>query len=205
MKSVTVALTASDLAKLQRGVTAQGGLQSLIRRLQNGIRIKAGHAWLTIGDADLVRIVPYWRQTGGKAGAGGYQRRLPVESLRPYLQSAVPMFWDERPAKEAVSYCYFKREGLIGEPTRIKIGRGTEKRARTGKSTDNPRMLVTLARVVEEPGADERAYHAMFARLRIDPSQEWFWPGDDLMALIKQLADAAMPPSLFPTKQTPSL
>jgi hypothetical protein len=186
VKTVTVRLIDNDLLKLKRGVTGSGGLQSLIRRMQAGIRYdKDGIAQITINDNDLARTVPYWRNTGGRPGKGGYQARLPIASLNGYLRSAAPLFCDVEPTKKAASYCYFKREGLIGDPARIKIGRGTKKRARTGRSTDNPRVLTTLLRIEERIGWDEKYFHGRFSRLRIRDDQEWFWPGDDLMKFIE--------------------
>jgi hypothetical protein len=186
VKTATVQLTERDMQKLRRAVTGSGGLQSLIRRMQQGIRMREGVGWMTISDDDLARIVPYWRKTGGKAGSGGYQARFPIESLGPYLASAAPLFATESPCRSGVSYCYFKREGALGDPAKIKIGRGTEKRAMTGRSTDNPRVLVTLLKVEERPGCDERYFHHRFQRLRVDPKQEWFWAGDDLLSFIHE-------------------
>ena len=112
---------------------------------------------------------------------------LPLASLREYLPTSAPLFGDSTPPRRGVSYVYFKRELLNGDG-RIKIGRGSWRRASTGRQTDNPRELVTLLRLEEQSGRDERYFHVKFAHLRVNPQQEWFWPGDDLMSLIHEEA-----------------
>lgn len=194
MKYITVTLTARDVLYLERATSASGGLQTLIDRLKRGIRIKPGEfleyegrrvqvKTLTVTQDDVDRIPRYWANTGRKPGNGGYQKRLPIESLRAYLPTVAPLFSDAPlPIRRGVSYVYFKKE-WFGDG-RIKIGRGNAKRARSGRSTDNPRELITLLRLPETDERDEGYYHRRFARFRIKPDQEWFWPDDELMAFI---------------------
>lgn len=184
MGVIRVKLTPRDLAKLQKGVTAQGGIQSLIRRLQAGVRVIKGEqaGWLTVDVNDLPRIVKYWKATGGKPGSGGYQQRLPVESLRAYLPSVAPLFADPIQAPLAPSWVYFKRQ-KYGDG-RIKIGQSSGARARQVRPTDNPHQLVLLLLLPQPP--PERFYHEKFHRLRCAPDREWFWPGDELLEFIEQ-------------------
>lgn len=190
MGTVTVRLTAQDVLYLKRTTTASGGLQRLIRRLQDGMRMNrdgSGYS-LTLTTEDLAAIPNYWKKTGGKPGSGGYQSRLPIESLRRegLLPTIAPMFEDQGAAPvKPVSYVYFKCEAMSSDGP-IKIGRGTEKRARQSRSTDNPKRLVTLLMLPEVDGRDERYYHHKFARWRVRRNQEWFFRGDDLMEFIEE-------------------
>lgn len=197
MGSLTVRLTARDVLYLKRTTTASGGLQRLIRRLQDGMRVVRGkheqyrgqrvaaHS-LTLTTDDLKSIPAYWKKTGGKPGSGGYQSRLPIESLRRagLLPSVAPMFEELAVVVRAESYVYFKRQAIGGDG-RIKIGRGGRKRARQSRSTDNPNRLVTLLVMPETDGRNEGYYHRRFARFRCRPDQEWFWPDDELVAFIE--------------------
>jgi hypothetical protein len=186
MRYVQVRITSAELVNLQKGVTAAGGINSLLRRLQAGLRIgKDGVGVLTIAEPDLVRIPAYWKRTGGRPGSGGYQSRIPIASLRPYLRSAAPLFDDGHVEAKAISWVYFKREDTIGDPERIKIGRGGDKRSSSGRTTDNPRRLITLVRFQEQPGRDERYFHQRFSRWRINPRHEWFWAAEPLMTFIE--------------------
>ena len=192
--SATVILTARDAWWLLQPTTAQGGIQNLIARLRSGMRVIPGRMLehrgeavqtysLTISEADLLRLPHYWKKTGGRPGSGGYQKRLPMESVREYLHTVAPLFSDGTlPPLKAYTWVYFKRE-FYGSPN-IKIGKGGDSRSRTGKVTDNPRLLVTLLRMHETAERDEDYYHQKFNHLRIDPKREWFRPGEDLMAFI---------------------
>lgn len=187
MADVTVALTQREYERLTAKTTATGGLQVLIHRLQRGIRKGPSGTWLlTVKDADLARIPKYWKSTGGKPGRGGYQSRLPIRALRPYLQSVAPLFDDGSVVKTVKPFVYFKRSKLAGRDGKIKIGHGAERRARGGRHTDNPEELVVLLRLRETDERDEQYFHNKFRHLQIVPDQEWFWPGDDLLAFIHE-------------------
>jgi hypothetical protein len=169
---ITVRLTQNEYKRLTTSTTGTGGLQVLIHRLQRGLRKGPDGAWfLTVTEADIKRIPRYWEGTGGRAGRGGYQSRLPIRALAPYLRSVAPLF--------------FKRKKLGGDG-RIKIGTGGERRARGGYHTDNPDELVVLLRIRATDDKDERYYHRRFERLRIHSGQEWFWPGAELLAFIHE-------------------
>lgn len=77
--------------------TASGGINSLIRRFQAGIRrdptSPSGYT-ITATWADIQRIPSYWKNTGGKPGSGGYQRMLPLKSFAAYLPTIAPLFED---------------------------------------------------------------------------------------------------------------
>jgi hypothetical protein len=183
---ITVTLTQNEYKRLTKSTTGTGGLQVLIHRLQRGLRKGPGKTWLlTVTEADLKRIPRYWQGTGGRAGRGGYQSRLPVRALAKYLPSVAPLFNDGSVVHVVKPWVYFKRQKLGGDG-RIKIGTGGERRARGGYHTDNPDELVVLLRLRATDDKDERYYHRTFSRLRIHSGQEWFWPGAELLAFIHE-------------------
>lgn len=184
MADETVVLTQDEYERLTAPTTATGGIQVLIHRLQRGIRRGPNNTWLlTFKKEDLPRIANYWRNTGGKPGSGGYQRRLPIRALSKYLPSVAPLFSDGTVQKEVKPWVYFKRAKLASEG-RIKIGTGGERRARGGRHTDNPDELIVLLRIRATDERDEKYWHRKFAHLRCNSHQEWFWPGEELLAFI---------------------
>jgi hypothetical protein len=146
---------------------------------------------------------------GRDMASGGWQSCFPIRSLRAeeMLPSYLPLLMDEalpprqlrrrrdsqKPKQspslkksEGPRWVYFKREGTVGEPRKIKIGHSCkERRANSGRSTDNPRFLHTILKVAVEDGKNDFYYHAMFSESRIRKDQEWFWPSDDLMEFIE--------------------
>lgn len=187
MADVTVVLTQREYERLTAKTTATGGLQVLIHTLQRGTKKGKDGKWrLTVRQSDLDKIPRYWKNTGGKPGSGGYQSRLPIRALRPHLRSVAPLFDDGCVDVAVKPWIYFKRAKLAGLDGKIKIGHGNERRSRGGRHTDNPEELVVLLRLRATDEQTERYYHRRFAHLRIVAEQEWFWPGEDLLAFINE-------------------
>lgn len=80
-----VTLTSDDLDALTKSVVGSGGRQSLLRRLQASVRyVGTNEAVLRISDADVERCARQWVNTGAEPGVGGFQSRIPMESLANY-------------------------------------------------------------------------------------------------------------------------
>lgn len=182
MSTITLPLSAEEVARLRLPVLGSGGYQVFLHRLQRGLKGRQ----LRIDTEDLGRLVSYVRQ-----GPGGFQQRLPVRSLSPYLPSIAPLFASSEAPRRAPRWIYFIQD----RERRIKIG-GTHnpKRRGGGYRTDNADYLELLLLLPEEPGRTERDLQRRFAAYRIpvddlpghrQREQEWFWPGQPLLIFIE--------------------
>ncbi len=81
-EELRVPLLVEDLDALEKPINGDGGRQSLLRRLQRAVRPRpAGGFDLLISPDDVDRCLHQWTNTGGEPGAGGFQQRLPMQSL----------------------------------------------------------------------------------------------------------------------------
>jgi hypothetical protein len=94
-----VKLTRADADFLAKPIRGVGGRQSLIRRLQAGVHRDEHGDTLTITEEDVERCIRQWGNTGGEPGHGGFQRRLPMQSLAE--AGLVPARVDYRPQNQS--------------------------------------------------------------------------------------------------------
>ena len=173
-----VTLSTPELVRLRRPVLGSGGYQSLLRRLQRGLRGRT----LRIDVDDLGRLVTFWMHPH----RGGFQQRFPRAALARYLRTTAPLFRECEPATPPVvtRWIYLVQDLRY----RIKIG-VTANRARRGggRRTDNADPLTVLLWIPETETVTERSLHQRFAYLRVHDTQEWFWPGEELLAFIEAM------------------
>jgi hypothetical protein len=166
MPSVEFTLRDDEVERLRKPAIGSGGFQVLLHRL---LRVSVG---------DFATIVRYWC-----CGRGGFQRRLPIATLAPYLQTAAPLFGASAAQCRAQRWIYVVQDS----EHRVKIGGTFNPRRRGGGfRTDNADPLTLLLWLPEGGDITERGLQARFAHLRIRGNQEWFWFGEDIKTFIAE-------------------